>query len=87
MAGKVPTTVEAVDQFFDALIKSRFNEVKNKHPSSNTLRDFVHKLKSEKCGEDYLPVLSITKNSNSVNLGISFMKRDWKPSASYPSSS
>ena len=27
MAGKVPTTIEAVDQFFDALIKSRFIEM------------------------------------------------------------
>jgi type I restriction enzyme S subunit len=34
MAGKVPTTVEAVDQFFDALIKSRFTEIIDSNPHS-----------------------------------------------------
>ena len=67
--------MEAVDEYFDMLIKSRFIELVRESGEVNTLREFIHPYKAKKAGNSTYPILSITKDYGIVLQDEKFKKR------------
>ena len=75
MADRSDSLVQAANEYFDALVKSRFNELIHLNPHLYELGDLISIYSTQRCENDDYPILSITKEDGVVLQNEKFKKR------------
>ena len=75
MVGSSASVVKAANEYFDTLVKSRFNELIHLNPHLYELGDLISIYSTQRCDNDVYPILSITKEDGVVLQNEKFKKR------------